>query len=190
MIASHLIPVFYLQPLANESYRGKKHGLVWVYEKGQEPEERSLRVRGKQKATSQSFRTTSPRMTKPPRQRSPLLRTNAMMSCFAPKANCFTGLLTHMSARRLGRAQPSRTPTNSWMSNHRSTAKTLDSNMIRRGVACEHRFQPGFCLRPLTVQDAEVDRITYSARPGDQVLAQRSFFFRTNPQDGIARLLV
>ena len=85
MIGSHLIPVFYLQPLANQSYRGKKHGLVWVYEKGQEPEERSLRVQGKQKATSQSFRTTSPWMTKPPRQRSPLLRTNAMCPVLHPK---------------------------------------------------------------------------------------------------------
>ena len=58
----------------------------------------------------------------------------------------------------------------------------------RRGT--EHRFQSGFCLAPLTVQDAEVDRITYPARPGDQVLVQRSFFFRANPQDSIARLLV
>jgi len=49
MIGSHTIPVFYLQQFANLSSRGKKHGLVWVYEKGREPQERSLRVQGKQK---------------------------------------------------------------------------------------------------------------------------------------------
>jgi hypothetical protein len=49
MIGSHTIPVFYLQQFANLSSRGKKHGLVWVYEKGKEPQERSLRVQGKEK---------------------------------------------------------------------------------------------------------------------------------------------
>jgi hypothetical protein len=49
MIGSHTIPVFYLQQFANESSLGKKHGLVWVYEKGKDPKERSLRVQGKQK---------------------------------------------------------------------------------------------------------------------------------------------
>jgi hypothetical protein len=49
MIGSHTIPVFYLQQFANLSSRGKKHGLVWVYQKGREPQERSLRVQGKQK---------------------------------------------------------------------------------------------------------------------------------------------
>src|SRR5579863_1710845 len=48
MIGSHTIPVFYLQQFANESSLGKKHKLTWVYEKGKEPEERSLRVQGKQ----------------------------------------------------------------------------------------------------------------------------------------------
>jgi hypothetical protein len=41
MIGSDTIPVFLLQQLANLSSRGKKHGLVWVYEKGKEPQERS-----------------------------------------------------------------------------------------------------------------------------------------------------
>ena len=49
MIGSHTIPVFYLQQFANASPRGKKHGLIWVYEKGRVPEQRSLRVQGKQK---------------------------------------------------------------------------------------------------------------------------------------------
>jgi len=49
MIGSHTIPIFYLQQFGNPSTRGKKHGLVWVYEKGEEPQERSLRVQGKQK---------------------------------------------------------------------------------------------------------------------------------------------
>jgi hypothetical protein len=49
MIGSHTIPVFYLQQFANESSLGKKHGLVWVYESGKEPDQRSLRVQGKQK---------------------------------------------------------------------------------------------------------------------------------------------
>ncbi|HWY55061.1 MAG TPA: DUF4238 domain-containing protein [Terriglobales bacterium] len=49
MIGSHTIPVFYLQQFANKSPLRKKHGLIWVYEKGKVPQERSLRVQGKQK---------------------------------------------------------------------------------------------------------------------------------------------
>lgn len=49
-IGSHTIPVFYLQPFARDpSSRRKKYPLVWVYEKGREPVERSLRVQGKEK---------------------------------------------------------------------------------------------------------------------------------------------
>jgi hypothetical protein len=49
MIGSHTIPAFYLQQFANKSSLGKKHGLIWVYEKGKAPAERSIRVQGKQK---------------------------------------------------------------------------------------------------------------------------------------------
>src|ERR1700680_4259163 len=88
---------------------------------------RALEFKANRKAPSQSFRTTSRWMTEPPRQRSPLFRTNAMMSCFSPRAKSLSVFraLSQNSARRPGRAQPSCAPTNSWMSNHRSTAKTL-----------------------------------------------------------------
>jgi hypothetical protein len=42
MIGSHTIPVFYLQQFANASPRGKKHGLTWVYEKGERTPWRAL----------------------------------------------------------------------------------------------------------------------------------------------------
>jgi hypothetical protein len=50
LINSHIIPAFYLEQFATPSVRGKdKPGRIWVYEKGNEPDERATSVQGREK---------------------------------------------------------------------------------------------------------------------------------------------
>src|SRR5262249_35439805 len=48
-IGSHIIPKFYLEQFAVPSTVKDKPGRLWVYEKGQEPDERATSVQGKEK---------------------------------------------------------------------------------------------------------------------------------------------
>jgi hypothetical protein len=89
MIGSHIIPVFYLQQFAHESSRGKKHALVWVYEKGQEPEERSLRVQGKQKGYFAVLQNDKPVDDEATEAEITALENDAMMPCFCAQSELF-----------------------------------------------------------------------------------------------------
>ncbi len=49
MINSHIIPAFYLEQFARPSTRGPQNpGRIWVYEKGNEPDERATSVQGRE----------------------------------------------------------------------------------------------------------------------------------------------
>jgi hypothetical protein len=48
-IGSHIIPKFYLEQFAVPSAVKNKPGRIWVYEKGEEPDERATSVQGKEK---------------------------------------------------------------------------------------------------------------------------------------------
>src|SRR5260370_41781988 len=49
LIKSHIIPAFYLERFARPSTRGPHNpGRIWVYEKGNEPDERATSVQGRE----------------------------------------------------------------------------------------------------------------------------------------------
>src|SRR5689334_5778559 len=51
-------------------------------------------------------------------------------------------------------------------------------------------FQPSLDLRPLAIQNAEIDRVTHPPSPRDQVPPERALFLRSDSQDGISRFLI
>jgi len=63
---------------------------------------------------------------------------------------------------------------------------TLPGSERRAGTA----LQLSFYLRPLSVHDAEVDRIPHATRPCDYVLAKRTLFPGSDTQNGFARLII
>lgn len=47
-------------------------------------------------------------------------------------------------------------------------------------------FQPCLHFRPLMIEDALVDRISHTPGRGNEVLAERPFFFRADPKNCVA----
>src|SRR5260221_14758780 len=56
--------------------------------------------------------------------------------------------------------------------------------------SCDSCFQLCFHLRPLVVQDAEVDAVADAACPRHDMAAQGALFFCADAEDGVARFLV
>src|SRR5581483_3660596 len=71
---------------------------------------------------------------------------------------------------------------------------SLRSLRLKAFLGCSSRPELALqlCLHPgpFSIQDAEVHRVTLSSIPGEHVFAQRTFFFCSQPKNGLPRTLV
>src|SRR6202451_2593443 len=71
-----------------------------------------------------------------------------------------------------------------------SVPASLSAEALEWIFSPKHRLEPRFHLRPLRIQNAEVNRVAHAPPPCDQVPAQCALFFRAEAEDGVARSLI